>query len=169
MFLQGVEGAGLAFIVFTEAISKMPGSPIWSVLFFIMLLCLGLSTMFGNIEGVVVPLKDLNVFPKKWPQEALTGNLVLKITSVNSSAFHLPVCVLTQAPLVLCICVSGITCFVAFIITLLFAQRSGLYWVTLFDNFAGSIPLLTIGFFEMIAVVYIYGIDRFVHKVNVFT
>ncbi|KAL7382828.1 hypothetical protein ABVT39_028296 [Epinephelus coioides] len=124
---EGVEGTGLAFIVFTEAITKMPGSPVWSVLFFIMLLCLGLSTLFGNIEGVVVPLKDLGVFPKKWPQEALTG----------------------------------VTCVVAFIITLLFAQQSGFYWVTLFDNFAGSVPLLTIGFFEMIAVVYIYGIDRF--------
>ncbi|XP_056876476.1 sodium-dependent neutral amino acid transporter B(0)AT1-like [Takifugu flavidus] len=124
---EGVEGTGLAFIVFTEAITKMPGSPIWSVLFFVMLLCLGLSTLFGNIEGVVVPLKDLNVFPKKWPHEVLTG----------------------------------ITCLAAFIITLLFAQNSGLYWVTLFDTFAGSIPLLTIGLFEMIAVVYIYGIDRF--------
>ncbi|XP_047460103.1 sodium-dependent neutral amino acid transporter B(0)AT1-like isoform X2 [Mugil cephalus] len=124
---EGVEGTGLAFIVFTEAITKMPGSPIWSVLFFIMLLCLGLSTLFGNIEGVVVPLKDLNVFPKKWPHEVLTG----------------------------------LTCLVAFVISLLFAQGSGIYWVTLFDNFAGSVPLLTIGFFEMIAVVYIYGIDRF--------
>ncbi|XP_039877056.1 sodium-dependent neutral amino acid transporter B(0)AT1-like [Simochromis diagramma] len=124
---EGVEGTGLAFIVFTEAITKMPGSPAWSVLFFIMLLCLGLSTLFGNIEGVVVPLKDLNLFPKKWPQEALTG----------------------------------VTCLVSFIICLLFAQQSGLYWVTLFDNFAGSIPLLTIGLTEMIAVVYIYGIDRF--------
>ncbi|XP_076610667.1 sodium-dependent neutral amino acid transporter B(0)AT1-like [Chaetodon auriga] len=124
---EGVEGTGLAFIVFTEAITKMPGSPAWSVLFFIMLLCLGLSTLFGNIEGVVVPLKDLKILPKKWPQEALTG----------------------------------VTCIVAFIISLLFAQCSGIYWVTLFDNFAGSIPLLTIGLFEMIAVVYIYGIDRF--------
>ncbi|XP_068567036.1 sodium-dependent neutral amino acid transporter B(0)AT1-like [Cebidichthys violaceus] len=123
---EGVEGTGLAFIVFTEAITKMPLSPVWSVLFFIMLLCLGLSTLFGNIEGVVVPLKDLNVFPKKWPHEFLTG----------------------------------VTCAVAFIICLLFAQHSGLYWVTLFDNFAGSVPLLTIGLFEMIAVVYIYGIDR---------
>uniref|UniRef100_A0A3B4XC95 Transporter n=1 Tax=Seriola lalandi dorsalis TaxID=1841481 RepID=A0A3B4XC95_SERLL len=124
---EGVEGTGLAFIVFTEAITKMPGSPAWSVLFFIMLLCLGVSTLFGNIEGVVVPLKDLNMFPKKWPQEALTGT----------------------------------TCVVAFVISLLFAQHSGLYWVTLFDNFAGSVPLLTIGLFELIAVVYIYGIDRF--------
>uniref|UniRef100_A0A3Q3X9S1 Transporter n=1 Tax=Mola mola TaxID=94237 RepID=A0A3Q3X9S1_MOLML len=124
---EGVEGTGLAFIVFTEAISKMPGSPAWSVLFFIMLLCLGISTLFGNIEGVVVPLQDLNILSKKWPQEALTG----------------------------------ITCIVAFIICLLFAQRSGIYWVTLFDSFAGSVPLLTIGLFETIAVVYIYGIDRF--------
>uniref|UniRef100_A0A3P9HLD6 Transporter n=1 Tax=Oryzias latipes TaxID=8090 RepID=A0A3P9HLD6_ORYLA len=124
---EGVEGTGLAFIVFTEAITKMPGSPAWSVLFFFMLFCLGLSTLFGNIEGVVAPLTDLNVLPKNWPQEVLTGA----------------------------------TCVVSFIISLLFAQHSGIYWVTLFDNFAGSIPLLTIGLFEMIAVVYIYGIDRF--------
>ncbi|KAE8282199.1 Sodium-dependent neutral amino acid transporter B(0)AT1 [Larimichthys crocea] len=124
---EGVEGTGLAFIVFTEAITKMPGSPAWSILFFIMLCCLGISTLFGNIEGVVVPLKDLNILPRKWPQEAVTG----------------------------------VTCLVGFIISLLFAQRSGIYWVTLFDNFAGSVPLLTIGLFEMIAVVYIYGIDRF--------
>lgn len=63
----------MAFIVFTEAITKMPVSPLWSVLFFIMLFCLGLSSMFGNMEGVVVPLQDLNIVPKKWPKELLTG------------------------------------------------------------------------------------------------
>lgn len=73
LVFQGVEGTGLAFIVFTEAITKMPISPLWSVLFFIMLFCLGLSTMFGSIEGVVVPLQDLNIFPKKCPKEVLTG------------------------------------------------------------------------------------------------
>lgn len=71
--VQGVEGTGLAFIVFTEAITKMPVSPLWAVLFFIMLFCLGLSSMFGNMEGVVVPLQDLKVIPKKWPKEVLTG------------------------------------------------------------------------------------------------
>ncbi|XP_076005851.1 sodium-dependent neutral amino acid transporter B(0)AT1-like [Genypterus blacodes] len=123
---DGVEGTGLAFIVFTEAIAKMPVSPVWAILFFIMLLCLGFSTMFGNMEGVVVPLKDLNVFPRKWPHEALTG----------------------------------LTCVVSFFITFLFAQHSGNYWLSLFDSFGASVPLLTIGLFEMIAVVYIYGIDR---------
>lgn len=52
----------------------MPISPLWAVLFFTMLFCLGLSSMFGNIEGVLVPLQDLNVFPKTWPKEAVTGN-----------------------------------------------------------------------------------------------
>uniref|UniRef100_A0A8C2WU77 Transporter n=1 Tax=Cyclopterus lumpus TaxID=8103 RepID=A0A8C2WU77_CYCLU len=124
--IKTLEGTGLAFIVFTEAITKMPGSPFWSVLFFVMLLCLGISTLFGNIEGVVVPLKDLNLLPKKWPQEAVTG-ILFHCTINLHTGFH-----------------------------------SGLYWVTLFDNFAGSVPLLTIGLFEMIAVVYIYGIDRLV-------
>ena len=59
-------------------------------------------------------------------------------------------------------CVSGVTCFVAFIVSLLFAQHSGMYWVTLFDSFAGSVPLLTIGLTEIIAIVFVYGIDRFV-------
>lgn len=73
---QGVEGTGLAFIVFTEAIINMPISPLWAVLFFVMLFCLGLSTMFGNIEGVVVPLQDLNVLPRTWPKEVFCGILL---------------------------------------------------------------------------------------------
>ncbi|KAM9384497.1 sodium-dependent neutral amino acid transporter B(0)AT1-like [Pholidichthys leucotaenia] len=124
---EGAEGPGLAFIVFTEAINNMPGSVIWAILFFVMLFCLGLSSLIGTIEGVVVPLKDLNVFPKKWPYEARTG----------------------------------VTCAAAYIIGLLFTQKSGMYWVTLFDSFAGSISLLTIGLVELLIIVYIYGIDRF--------
>ncbi|XP_003969076.1 sodium-dependent neutral amino acid transporter B(0)AT1-like [Takifugu rubripes] len=139
---EGVEGTGLAFIVFTEAIIKMPVSPLWAVLFFVMLFCLGLSTMFGNIEGVVVPLQDLNLLPRSWPKEVFCG----------------------------------ITCLVSFLFGLIFAMRSGNYWLALFDNFAGSIPLLIIGFSEMVSVVYIYGIDRFNediefmigHKPNIF-
>lgn len=74
---EGVEGTGLAFIVFTEAITKMPVSQLWSVLFFLMLFCLGLSSMFGNMEGVVVPLQDLKLIPAKFPKELLTGLICL--------------------------------------------------------------------------------------------
>uniref|UniRef100_A0A8L0DP59 Transporter n=1 Tax=Oncorhynchus mykiss TaxID=8022 RepID=A0A8L0DP59_ONCMY len=124
---EGVEGTGLAFIVFTEAITKMPASPVWSVLFFIMLFCLGLSSMFGNIEGVLVPLQDLGVFPKSWPKESTTG----------------------------------ITCVLCCLVGLIFVQGSGNYWLSLFDSYGGSIPLLIIAFCEMVGVVYLYGIDRF--------
>ncbi|KAM4630441.1 sodium-dependent neutral amino acid transporter B(0)AT1-like [Polymixia lowei] len=139
---EGVEGTGLAFIVFTEAITKMPVSPLWSILFFIMLFCLGLSTMFGSIEGVVAPLQELKIFPQNWTKEVLTG----------------------------------IVCLSSLLIALIFALKSGSYWLALFDSFAGSIPLLIIAFCEMIAVAYIYGIDRFNediefmigHKPNIF-
>lgn len=92
---EGVEGTGLAFIVFTEAITKMPVSPLWSVLFFIMLFCLGLSSMFGNMEGVVVPLQDLRAIPKKWPKEMVTGliclgsYLIAFIFTLNSGQYWL--------------------------------------------------------------------------------
>ncbi|XP_067088761.1 sodium-dependent neutral amino acid transporter B(0)AT2 isoform X1 [Osmerus mordax] len=55
---KGVEGTGLAFIAFTEAIALFPASPLWSTLFFLMLLNLGLSTMFGTMQGILTPLMD---------------------------------------------------------------------------------------------------------------
>uniref|UniRef100_A0A8C0G2X1 Uncharacterized protein n=1 Tax=Chelonoidis abingdonii TaxID=106734 RepID=A0A8C0G2X1_CHEAB len=55
---KGVEGTGLAFITFTEAMTLFPASPFWSVLFFLMLLTLGLSTMLGNMQGILTPLLD---------------------------------------------------------------------------------------------------------------
>lgn len=162
VLLQGVEGTGLAFIVFTEAIIKMPISPLWAVLFFIMLFCLGLSTMFGNIEGVVVPLQDLNLLPKTWPKEIFCGNYLysrLNVTNIFMSRSML------MWPGICIVFFTGLTCLISFALGLIFALRSGNYWLALFDNFAGSIPLLIIGFCEMIAVIYIYGVDRWVSLV----
>ncbi|KAJ4928388.1 hypothetical protein JOQ06_016180 [Pogonophryne albipinna] len=56
---------------------------------------------------------------------------------------------------------TGLTCLISCACGLIFTQQSGNYWLALFDNFAGSIPLLVIGLCEMIAVMYIYGVDRF--------
>jgi len=38
-------GPGLVFIVYPEALSTMPVAPLWSILFFLMMLTLGLSSM----------------------------------------------------------------------------------------------------------------------------
>uniref|UniRef100_A0A3B5BI51 Transporter n=1 Tax=Stegastes partitus TaxID=144197 RepID=A0A3B5BI51_9TELE len=56
-----VEGTGLAFIVYSEAIKNMPVSQLWSVLYFVMLLLLGVGSMLGNITAIITPLRDFKV------------------------------------------------------------------------------------------------------------
>ncbi|XP_007887826.1 sodium-dependent neutral amino acid transporter B(0)AT3 isoform X1 [Callorhinchus milii] len=85
---QSASGTGLAFIIFTEAIIQMPGSQVWSILFFIMLFSLGLSSMFGNIEGVVAPLLDLKLLPKYIPKEVITG-IICMVSFVIALTFTL--------------------------------------------------------------------------------
>lgn len=80
--LQSVSGTGLAFIVFTEAVISMPGSQVWAVLFFVMLFSLGLSSMFGNIEGVLSPLNELKLLPRWIPKELTSG------TCTSACAFY---------------------------------------------------------------------------------
>lgn len=59
---QAVEGTGLAFIVYSEAIKNMPLSQLWSVLYFMMLLLLGMGSMLGNVTAIITPLRDFKVF-----------------------------------------------------------------------------------------------------------
>lgn len=56
--LQEIQGVGLAFIAFTEAMDHFPLSPFWSVLFFLMQISLGLSSMFGITQGIITPVVD---------------------------------------------------------------------------------------------------------------
>nr|KAF6356045.1 solute carrier family 6 member 18 [Myotis myotis] len=124
---KSASGTGLAFIVFTEAILHMPGAPAWAVLFFAMLFTLGLSSMFGNIEGVITPLLDMGVLPRWVPKEILTGTV----------------------------------CLLCFLVATCFTLQSGNYWLEIFDKYAASLNLIIFAFFEVIGVVYVYGMERF--------
>uniref|UniRef100_A0A8C7HCH7 Solute carrier family 6 member 17 n=1 Tax=Oncorhynchus kisutch TaxID=8019 RepID=A0A8C7HCH7_ONCKI len=53
---KSVQGTGLAFIAFTEAMTHFPASPFWSVMFFFMLINLGLGSMIGTMTGITTPL-----------------------------------------------------------------------------------------------------------------
>lgn len=85
---ESASGTGLAFIVFTEAVIEMPGSQVWAVLFFIMLFSLGLSSMFGNIQGVLTPISDLNILPK-WIREEIVTAIICMICFLVALIFTL--------------------------------------------------------------------------------
>ncbi|KAJ8354313.1 hypothetical protein SKAU_G00218800 [Synaphobranchus kaupii] len=68
-----VEGTGLAFIVYSEAIKNMPFPQIWSVLYFFMLLMLGMGSMLGNITAIITPLRDWKFLSKHFTNESLNG------------------------------------------------------------------------------------------------
>ncbi|XP_060703767.1 sodium- and chloride-dependent GABA transporter 1 [Hemiscyllium ocellatum] len=53
-----VDGPGLVFVVYPEAFVTMPVSPLWAVLFFVMLLFLGLDSEFAMVEVMVTSLLD---------------------------------------------------------------------------------------------------------------
>ncbi|TSL82618.1 Lysophosphatidylcholine acyltransferase 1 [Bagarius yarrelli] len=52
------DGPGLVFIIYPEAIATLPGSSVWAVIFFIMLLTLGLDSAMGGMESVITGLID---------------------------------------------------------------------------------------------------------------
>uniref|UniRef100_A0A8C6PHN6 Transporter n=1 Tax=Nothobranchius furzeri TaxID=105023 RepID=A0A8C6PHN6_NOTFU len=69
------EGFGLAFIAYPGALSKLPISPLWSILFFFMLLTVGLDSQFAGIEVLTTCLLD--AFPKTFK----TKRALLTITT----------------------------------------------------------------------------------------
>uniref|UniRef100_A0A4W2GP95 Transporter n=1 Tax=Bos indicus x Bos taurus TaxID=30522 RepID=A0A4W2GP95_BOBOX len=72
-----VQGTGLAFIVYTEAIKNMEVSQLWSVLYFFMLLLLGIGSMLGNTAAILTPLTDSKVISSYLPKEAISGLVCL--------------------------------------------------------------------------------------------
>lgn len=67
--IAGSGGVGLAFVVYPEAISKLPfglwGQVIMAAAFFIMLLTLGIDSAFSLVEAIVAAIVDKYNFNKK--------------------------------------------------------------------------------------------------------
>ncbi|GJQ76497.1 hypothetical protein Trydic_g2204 [Trypoxylus dichotomus] len=124
------EGTGLAFIVFTQAIVELPGAPFWAVIFFLMLLSLGLGSQIGILEGMLCTIFDIEIF-KRIRKEYITA----------------------------CVCI------VCFFVGLLFCTGAGEYWLKMFDSFAGTIGLVVVALMEMIAVIFIYGHEKFTQDI----
>ncbi|XP_043932840.1 sodium-dependent neutral amino acid transporter SLC6A17 [Protopterus annectens] len=120
---KSVQGTGLAFIAFTEAMTHFPASPFWSVMFFFMLINLGLGSMIGTMEGIITPIVDT--------------------FKVRKETFTVCCCIF------------------AFLVGLIFVQRSGNYFVTMFDDYSATLPLTMVVILENIAVAWVYGTKKF--------
>lgn len=70
--VQVSRGPGLAFVLFTEAILHMPGSPFWAFLFLMMLLTLGLDSQFATFEAIITVFYDIKIV-KKLRKEIFVG------------------------------------------------------------------------------------------------
>ncbi|XP_074663038.1 sodium- and chloride-dependent glycine transporter 1-like isoform X1 [Tubulanus polymorphus] len=124
-------GPGLAFIVYPEAVAKMPlFPPLWAMLFFIMMVMLGFSSLFSMMETVISAISD-------------EYKRTLRTTTKRTIIFRAAICTL------------------AFLLGLPMCLENGMYLLNLIDNFVGGFPLLIVGFLECIAINHIYGYKRF--------
>ncbi|MBN3324446.1 S6A17 protein, partial [Atractosteus spatula] len=108
--------------------THFPASPLWSALFFFMLINLGLGSMIGNMEGITTPMVD-------------TFKVRKEIFTVSC-------------------------CLGAFFFGLIFVQRSGNYFVTMFDDYSAGLPLTIVVILENISVAWIYGTKRFMQDLT---
>lgn len=70
---QATQGTGLVFVVMAEAINHFDGASAWAFSFFVMLLTLGLDSQFGNLEGLLSSVTDLNSASNSKKRQWITG------------------------------------------------------------------------------------------------
>ncbi|XP_028812484.1 sodium-dependent noradrenaline transporter [Denticeps clupeoides] len=86
------EGAGLVFIIYPEAISTLPLSSFWAVIFFIMLLTLGIDSAMGGMEAVITGLSDdfkiLKKNRKLFTFVTAFGTLLIALFSITNGGIY---------------------------------------------------------------------------------
>ena len=125
---------GLIFVVYPEILTSIRGTPIFSVLFFIMLLTLGLDSVFAGAESVYTAISD--EFPIFARRPRLSRAFVVLIP------------------------------FLASIPTL---THGGRHVVHFMDFFGTSPSIMFVVLCELIATVWLYGMDRFSSDVETMT
>ena len=125
---------GLVFVVYPEILTSIRGAPFFSILFFIMLLTLGLDSVFAGAESVYTAISD--EFPIFARRPRLSRACVVLVP------------------------------FLASIPTLTYG---GKYIVHFMDFFGTSPSIMFVVLCELIATVWLYGMDKFSNNVEMMT
>ncbi|CAH8606201.1 unnamed protein product [Schistosoma mattheei] len=124
-------GPGLAFIVYPEAMTNMPLSSLWSVLFFTMMLTLGFGSQFSILETTLSGIQDE------------FRRLGVHLTERRKIAFRISVCCLN------------------FFMGLPMVCAGGYYLVTIYDSVMSGYAPLIVALSETVVITYVYGLRQF--------
>ncbi|XP_055903387.1 sodium-dependent serotonin transporter [Eupeodes corollae] len=127
----GLEGPGLVFIVYPEAIATMSGSVFWSIIFFLMLITLGLDSTFGGLEAMITALCD--EYPRAVGTRRETFVLFL-LACIYLCA--LPTMTYGGVYLVNFLNVYGPGLAILFVV---FVEAAGVFWFYGVDNFSSDV------------------------------
>lgn len=127
-------------------------------MFFFMLINLGLGSMIGTMTGITTPILDAFKIRK----EILCGESLHSgyQTQILLYLMKLKVFVILTECFFFFFSFSVVCCVIAFFLGLLFVQRSGNYFVTMFDDYSAGLPLTVVVILENISVAWIYGTKR---------
>ncbi|XP_051160535.1 sodium- and chloride-dependent transporter XTRP3 isoform X1 [Leptopilina boulardi] len=64
---------------------------------------------------------------------------------------------------------TGVVCIICFFVGLIFCTGAGEYWLTMFDSFAGTIGLVLVALMEMLALIFVYGHEKFTKDIEEMT
>lgn len=132
-------GVGLAFEAYPTALAQMGGSNFFSIMFFFMLLLLGIDSQFAMTETVITAIVDSKVLPRELAQKhELEGRNKWKLTAT--------------------------VCLLSYFIGFIFVTNAGIYWVNVVDGLSAGPTLMAIGGMEAFAVSYVWGVDRFLDE-----
>ncbi|KAA8592261.1 hypothetical protein FQN60_017716 [Etheostoma spectabile] len=126
------KGPSLLFITYPEAIANMMGSTFFAIIFFVMMITLGLDSTFGGLEAIITAVLD------EYPDHLAHRRELFVLGLV-------------------------VVCFLGSLSTL---TNGGAYVVKLLEEFGVGCSIIAVGFLEVIAVSWFYGIKRFSNDVQ---
>lgn len=139
----------MTFITYPQAVTLFPAAPIWSALFFLMLVTLALSTMFPTTENIATALLDQ--FPTQLrPYKFFVTAAVCFVLFI----LGLPLCTPAGIYILQLVCYSAYASF---------TSKHSLQM----DSYAVGYALLILGFIEVIVLAWRYGADRVLDNVEV--